>query len=315
MRRALRSLLCSGAAPCPGARAWPRFAAMSSDGAAAPGGGVRSTGASAAALAGSTDFFGHEGQAEHYASARPTYPEAAVAAALRGLSPEHFAGVAVDIGCGSGQLTAVLAPHFRTVEAFDRSEAQLAQAPALSNVRYRAAEATALPLPDGEAALITVAQALHWFDAPAFFAEARRVLRPGGRLCVMGYGVASLELPEAEAAFKRFYYDTIGSGKAPGEAGCYWDVDRRLLDSGFAGFDFSPFVEVNREWVRDRRQMSVAQFVDYISSMSAYQTYRQREPIDPLPGLAAELGKAAEQGGGELVVSYPFFVIGLTLEG
>ncbi|WP_211263129.1 methyltransferase domain-containing protein [Thioalkalivibrio nitratireducens] len=47
--------------------------------------------------------------------------------------------------------------------------------------------------------LITVGQALHWFDFPAFYAEAARVLRPGGVLAAWGYGLMQVS-PAVDAA-------------------------------------------------------------------------------------------------------------------
>ncbi len=47
--------------------------------------------------------------------------------------------------------------------------------------------AETLPVPAGSARLVTVAQALHWFDLARFFSEVRRVLAPDGVLAVISY--------------------------------------------------------------------------------------------------------------------------------
>ena len=48
-----------------------------------------------------------------------------------------------------------------------------------------AGRAEHLPFPDSSASLVLVAQAVHWFDRPAFYAEAARVLVPGGTIAVL----------------------------------------------------------------------------------------------------------------------------------
>ena len=106
-----------------------------------------------------------------YAAFRPTYP-GGLAAGLAALAPDR--ALAVDVGCGSGQLTGALAGHFDTVVGVDVSEAQLAHAAADPRIRYLVGSSDALPVPDGSAALVVAAQVAHWFDLPRFDAEARR---------------------------------------------------------------------------------------------------------------------------------------------
>ena len=101
--------------------------------------------------------------------------------------------LAVDVGCGSGQSTLALAALCESVVGVDVSEAQLEEARQASvgraNVSYRAAEGHDLAFaPDGGVDLVTVAQAMHWFDHAKFYAECRRVLRRGGVLAGYGYG-------------------------------------------------------------------------------------------------------------------------------
>ena len=72
--------------------------------------------------------------------------------------------------------------------ATDASEEQIRHAQAHPRVEYRVAIAHASGLPPHSADLVTVAQALHWFDLPPFYAEVRRVLRPGGIVAAWCYG-------------------------------------------------------------------------------------------------------------------------------
>jgi len=89
-----------------------------------------------------------------------------------------------DCGCGSGQASVALAAHFKVVHATDVAAEQIAAAKPHLRVRYSVAPAEHCGLPDASVDLVTVAQALHWFDVDAFYAEARRVARPGALIAV-----------------------------------------------------------------------------------------------------------------------------------
>lgn len=111
-----------------------------------------------------------------YAAHRPTYP-AELASFLASIAPRH--DVVWDAGCGSGQLSTLLVDRFTRVVATDASAAQIANATPHPRVEYRCASAEASGLPDGIADLAVVAQAVHWFDLDRYYAEVRRVTRPG----------------------------------------------------------------------------------------------------------------------------------------
>ncbi|XP_038605678.1 trans-aconitate 3-methyltransferase-like isoform X3 [Tachyglossus aculeatus] len=98
--------------------------------------------------------------------------------------------LAVDVGCGSGQSTRVLAPHFERVLGTDISEAQIQQAgkaPSPHNVSYRVCPAEELPLEDASVDLVTAFTAAHWFDTERFLQEVTRVLKPQGCVALSTY--------------------------------------------------------------------------------------------------------------------------------
>lgn len=198
---------------------------------------------------------------EAYARYRPTYPEA-LSAYLAEIAPDTT--LAVDVGCGNGQFTGQLARHFVEVIGLDPSESQIAHAVAQDRVRYVCAPAEALALPDGCAALITAAQAAHWFDLPRFYAEVRRVAAPGAVLALISYGVPVFDV-EIQERFTQFYGQEIGR---------YWPPERRLVESGYAGIDFTfdemdwPVMEIRREW-------DLAAFMGYVSTWSAIRHVAQ----------------------------------------
>ncbi|MEM9305343.1 MAG: methyltransferase domain-containing protein, partial [Pseudomonadota bacterium] len=125
-----------------------------------------------------------------YARARPDYP-AALYAWLSEKAPGR--ALAVDVGCGSGQATHGLAPHFDQVIGTDASGEQIDRAQPAGPVRFEVAPAEACPVDDGTVDLLTAAQAAHWFDHDAFQPEAHRVLRPGGLLAFWTYELLRIE--------------------------------------------------------------------------------------------------------------------------
>src|SRR5687767_1259250 len=163
-------------------------------------------------------FSGHAGT---YAAARPRYP-AALFDWLAAQCARH--GLAWDAGCGNGQATVALAAHFVRVVGTDPSAAQVAQAEARDNVEYRVEPAEAPSLDDASVDLVTVAQALHWFDLERFHAAVRRVLRPGGLVAAWTYGLSNVDA-RVDAHFMRLYETILGP---------YWPAERSHVENGYA---------------------------------------------------------------------------------
>lgn len=149
-------------------------------------------------------FSGHAGQ---YARFRPRYPEA-LFSYLALLAPvREFAW---NCATGNGQAAIGLAAHFERVIATDASSQQIESAEPHARVEYRVAPAENSRLPADSIDLVTAAQALHWFDIPAFFAEAQRVLKPGGVTAVWAYNLLRIS-PEVDALVNRFYLETTAA--------------------------------------------------------------------------------------------------------
>src|SRR6185503_15450829 len=119
------------------------------------------------------------GVATRYADFRPRYPET-LFDYLATLVPRG--SIVWDCAAGSGQASADLAVRFDKVIATDASREQIASAAPHSKIEYRVALAEQSGLPDASVSLVTVAQALHWFDLNRFYAESKRVLVPNGVL-------------------------------------------------------------------------------------------------------------------------------------
>ena len=164
-----------------------------------------------------------------YATYRPRYPTA-LFDWLRHRLPG--AGRVWDCGTGSGQAADSLAAHFDLVVATDASLAQLVHASRTNAPCYVAMTAERCALGNRSMDLVTVAQALHWFDRAAFFDEVHRVLVPGGLLAIWSYGLATVS-PAIDAVLRHFHDVKVGP---------YWSPERQLVESGYNGVEL-PFVE------------------------------------------------------------------------
>ena len=230
--------------------------------------------------------------AVQYSAFRPTYP-APLAQYIRGLCTAH--GLAWDCACGSGQATVGLAESFDLVIATDASAKQLAEAPAIANVEYRVARAEDSGLETNSADLIVVAQSAHWFDLPAFYAEADRVLKPGGILSLWTYGNLAVEGEEVDALVHRFYSETVGP---------YWPPERKLVEDGYRTLSF-PYGEIPAPSFDVEARWSLAELLGYLRSWSATGAYTRAQGTDPVAAVAGVLESAWQDPQRPRLVRWP----------
>ncbi len=222
------------------------------------------------------NWFDKGGQA--YSAFRPEYPSD-IAQYLALLVADT--SLAVDVGCGTGQLTQLLVPYFDTVIGLDPSADQIANSLRSLGVHYQCAPAEDLPLQNASAGLITAAQAAHWFDLPKFYAEVRRVGIAGGVLALISYGVLTLE-PSLNDRFEHFYWDEIGM---------FWPPERKLVDTGYATIDF-PFAELSPPSMEIRLEWDLSEFLGYLSTWSAVRNAKEVGHENVLQSFAADIAKA-----------------------
>jgi SAM-dependent methyltransferase len=214
--------------------------------------------------------------AAEYAAFRPAYPPA-LFDYLAQLSPQRR--MAWDCACGTGQASVALAEHFDSVIATDASQQQIGAAAPHSRVTYRVAKAGDSGLGSKSVDLVTVAQALHWFDLETFYSEVERVLVPSGVIAAWTYGVLHVEGEAVDALIQEFYYDIVGP---------YWPPERRLVEEGYRSLAF-PFAEVSAPPFNMEERWERAHLLGYLRSWSAVARYAQARGVDPVAGLELRL--------------------------
>ncbi|HWA16914.1 MAG TPA: class I SAM-dependent methyltransferase, partial [Gemmatimonadales bacterium] len=163
----------------------------------------------------------------------------------------------------------------------DASAAQIAEAPPHPAITWRVARENDSGLAESSVDLAAVAQSLHWFDAPAYFAEAGRVLKPGGIVAVWSYGLLQIE-PGLDELITDFYWNDVGK---------FWPPERRMVENGYRDVTF-PFEELSPPPFLLCRPLNLEGVLDYISTWSAVQRYRKDLGVDPMTVLRQRLKPA-----------------------
>lgn len=218
-------------------------------------------------------------QAQLYKTFRPNYPDELINYILD-LVPEKK--VAWDCGTGNGQVAMALAKDFKQVIATDISENQINQAEKKSNIMYKICRAEKSGLPDKYVDLITVAQAIHWFDFDVFYKEVKRVLKSSGIITVWGYGLCEID-HEIDGLINHFYNEIIGT---------YWDEERKLLDNRYETISF-PFTKISsygKEFIMEKN-WTLKEFEGYLNTWSAVQKFIKNNQYNPIDELIEKISQ------------------------
>lgn len=218
------------------------------------------------------------GHAANYSRYRPVYPEA-LFAWLEETAARH--DLAWDVACGNGQAARGLAGRFGRVVGTDASPDQLRHAERRPGLHYAACLAETACLPGACVDLVTVAQALHWFDHEAFYREVRRVSRPGALLAAWCYELCSVS-KGVDAVFLPFYETTVGP---------YWPGERRFIEQGYANLEF-PFREIDCPVDLMLAHWPLERFLSYLRTWSAVKRYEDARGEDPVCSIEEELAAA-----------------------
>jgi len=217
------------------------------------------------------------GHASDYAEYRPRYP-----AQLYGFLADNCVEnrLAWDCATGNGQAAMSLIRHFDQVIATDASGTQIAAAKPHPDIRYAVAMAEQSGLADASVDLVTVAQALHWFNKDAFLAEATRVLKPGGILAAWSYEKCRVD-SNVDPVIEQIFAEVEN----------YWPAERRIVENRYRDVNYSwPSIEVPQYSMSE--DWHVQQALGYFRTWSASKHYQQEHGRDPVSRHEAALRNA-----------------------
>jgi len=218
-------------------------------------------------------------QSKEYAESRPTYPQTLFdfLATLVDRSDRAW-----DCATGNGQAAAALSEYFKQVIASDISEKQIENAKRKNNIRYEVFPAEKTTLEDNSVDLITIAQALHWFNFGEFYGEVKRVLRKNGVIAAWAYGLHSIS-PEVDEVTYHLYEEILGSK--------YWPEERRYVEGKYEGIPF-PFKQLAAPKFEIRLDWGIGDLVNYFYTWSSTQKFIEKNSDDPVKLIIKDLEDA-----------------------
>ncbi|MGK0184627.1 MAG: hypothetical protein ACI9R3_000401 [Verrucomicrobiales bacterium] len=227
----------------------------------------------------SVHFSDHfSGHASEYAKARPTYPSA-LFRYLSDLAPAN--DCAWDCATGSGQAAVALSDQFTSVIATDASAEQIAQATPAANVDYRIAPAEASGIEPDSVDLVTVAQAVHWFDFSRFFMEVDRVTKERAVIALWSYGLTRINV-EVDAIISTFYESEISS---------YWPKERSHVESEYRDIPF-PYESCNPPEFVMSVDWSADDLLAYLRTWSSVKRFEAATGHDPVFEITDDIRNA-----------------------
>ena len=214
-------------------------------------------------------------QASDYARYRPGYPPELFDYIL-GFVKERNA--AWDCGTGNGQAAKMLSSNFEKVFATDISQKQIDNAWQAPNIFYFIADEVQSGLADESVSLVTVAQAIHWFNFTKFYEEVRRVSKAGAVIAVWTYSRSKIS-SEIEDIITDYHFNTLGG---------YWDAERKYVDDRYADIPF-PFQEIETPEFSIELNWSLEDLEGYLNTWSALQKFIAANAVNPVNDIIQKI--------------------------
>jgi hypothetical protein len=231
-------------------------------------------------------------QAKEYIRYRPDYPDILFDTIYSHCTNYNYAW---DCGCANGKVAIPLADKFPIVYGTDISSRLLKYAPAHPNIIYRTGEAEKIQL-NHQFDLITVAQAIHWFEFEPFYDNIRKHMHPDGIIAVFGYGLLNIDA-QCNPIAEKLFYEILDD---------YWDPAIEHINTEYKEIPF-PFDEIESPEFTYNIWWSFEEVIGFIRSWSAVQNYIDREGENPLDLIKEEF-KTAWGPSKMKLIQFPIFL-------
>lgn len=215
-------------------------------------------------------------QAGTYKRYRPTYPQNLYDEILQLVEEKNECW---DCGTGNGQVAVQLSPYFKKVCATDISKSQISGAPKRKNIFYSVERAEQTSFRENQFDLVTVAQAVHWFDIPAFNKELNRVVKNNGLVYAWGYGLMRTN-GVVDNIIDQFYANVVGP---------YWDEERKHIDHKYTTipFDFTEIKSKKEHGIEVKWKLD--ELKGYLNSWSSVQNFSSEEGKNPVNNVIEQI--------------------------
>ena len=214
-------------------------------------------------------------QVDSYHKFRPSYPSN-LFEFLSSMTSEHQ--LSWDCGTGNGQSANSLTHYYEKVFATDPSTQQIENAKLHKRIIYRVETAEKTSLENNTVDLITVAQAVHWFNFDNFYSEVKRVLKQDGIIAVWAYGLPIIE-NSVDKIIKHFHDNIVGD---------FWQAENRLIENEYETIPF-PFKQITTPNFFIQKEISFSDTVGLLKSWSATQKYIDKHNQNPIALIEKEL--------------------------
>ncbi|OGT50829.1 MAG: hypothetical protein A3E84_04905 [Gammaproteobacteria bacterium RIFCSPHIGHO2_12_FULL_42_13] len=233
---------------------------------------------------------------ENYLSFRPDYPQALFSYLAKTAKNNNTAW---DCATGNGQAASALSPYFKQVIATDINQAQLDVAPKKKNISYHVWPAEHTQIENSSVDLVTIAQALHWFDFSMFYDEVRRVATADGIIAAWCYSLCTVN-PAIDTVIKKLYFEILGETYLPKEA--------KFIRDEYKTIPF-PFMKQQVPVFSIEKDINFKQLIGYFQTWSAVKEYQNRLLKNPLDLIVSDLKKAWGNTNENQHISWPIHLL------
>lgn len=221
------------------------------------------------------DYFSDKGS--NYLQYRPDYPPQLYDFIL---SKTKSRKLLWDCGTGNGQMAIQLSSYFEEIYASDASAEQIKYSIDKDNITYFVCKAEDTPFDNQIFDLITVGQAIHWFDFDAFWKEVKRVLKPDGIFACWTYTLLYSDEKEIQQHLEDFF-NLIDE---------YWPKERNYVRDKYKTIPFpDDFVEIDSPDFEIKRLLSLSQTMNYLRTWSSTKQFIKANSYDPVDEIERKL--------------------------